>query len=376
MHLQHHPLVSATPGTRRELISLHFGTPGQGPKVAIQASLHADEVPGMLVAHHLRQRLAALESAGRLRGEVVLVPMANPIGVGQWVLRGFQGRFDLASGDNFNRAYADLSDGVVAAVGEQLGADPVVNQTLVRRALVEAAQALPASTELASLRKTLLTLAIDAEVVLDLHCDGEAVLHLYTTPATWTQAEVLARSIGAEVVLLAEHSGGDPFDEACSMVWVDLASKLGPERPLPPGCMAATIELRGEPDVRHDLAQADAEGILRFLMARGVVAPEAGTEAEDLPPLRCEPTPLSGSIPLVAPQGGMVVFREVPGTAVRAGHPLVDLIDPISGETTTLTAPVDGLFFARDLRRFAVAGMSLGKVAGRVAVRQGPLLSA
>ena len=42
----------------------------------------------------------------------------------------------------------------------------------------------------------------------------------------------------------------------------------------------------------------------------------------------------------------------------------------------TLTAPVDGLFFARDNRRFAVAGMSLGKVAGSHAMRSGPLLFA
>lgn len=36
-------------------------------QVYIQASLHADELPGMLVAWHLKQRLAELEAAGRLR---------------------------------------------------------------------------------------------------------------------------------------------------------------------------------------------------------------------------------------------------------------------------------------------------------------------
>jgi predicted deacylase len=44
--------------------------------------------------------------------------------------------------------------------------------------------------------------------------------------------------------------------------------------------------------------------------------------------------------------------------------------------TTPIRAPVDGLFFARDNRRFAVAGMSIGKVAGAEATRQGKLLSA
>lgn len=373
MKLVHHPLMPATPGTSQALVSLHYGTPGTGPKIAIQGSLHADEVPGMLVAHHLRQRLQSLEDAGRLRGEVVLVPAANPIGLHQWHLRAYQGRFEFHSGENFNRNYADLTDAVVAAVQPHVGADAAANVALVRRALADAALALPAKNALESLRRTLLGLAIDAEVVLDLHSDGEGLLHIYTTPATWPQAEVLVRCLGAEVALLAERSGGDPFDEACSMVWLDIAKRLGPDVPLPPGCMAATIELRGEGDVRHDLAAADADGIIRFLEARGVVHTDAPAE---LPALRCEPTPLSGSIPLVAPTGGMVVFLRQVGERVTAGTPMVDLIDPFTAEVTTLTAPVDGLFFARDNRRFAVAGMSLGKVAGTQALRSGPLLSA
>ena len=35
----------------------------------------------MLVAQHLRRRLLALEAEGRVLGEVVLVPAANPIGL-------------------------------------------------------------------------------------------------------------------------------------------------------------------------------------------------------------------------------------------------------------------------------------------------------
>ena len=54
-----HALIPATPGTRQELVSLHFGTPGAGPKVYIQGGLHAEEVPGLLVAHHLRGLLTA-----------------------------------------------------------------------------------------------------------------------------------------------------------------------------------------------------------------------------------------------------------------------------------------------------------------------------
>lgn len=367
-----HRLPAATPGTHQELLSLHFGTPGGGQKITIQASLHADEVPGMLVAHHLRERLSLLEDQGLIAGEIVLVPAANPLGLHQWMLRGFQGRFEAAGGENFNRGYADLTQAVLKAVGSQLGADADANVALVRQALRGAVAALPSVTPLDSLRKTLLGLAIDADAVLDLHCDGEAVLHLYTTTASWPQAQTLARCLGARVALLAERSGGDPFDEACSMVWADLAEALGPATPLRQACMAATIELRGEGDVSHALAAADAQGIVDFLIARGVVRSE---QPQQMAPLLCVPTPLAGSIPLVAPHGGMLAFHLEPGASVVTGTAIVDVIDPISGVSTTLTAPVDGLFFARDRLRFTRAGMTLGKVAGREARRQGALLS-
>ena len=63
------PTPLPRPGTQRELVSLHYGTPGSAAgKAYIQASLHADELPGMLTAHHLRRQLAALELEGRIVG--------------------------------------------------------------------------------------------------------------------------------------------------------------------------------------------------------------------------------------------------------------------------------------------------------------------
>jgi predicted deacylase len=60
-----HPLLSNSLGSQKTLTSFHFGQPGSGLKVYIQASLHAEELPGMLVAHHLR---ALLETAGAAGG--------------------------------------------------------------------------------------------------------------------------------------------------------------------------------------------------------------------------------------------------------------------------------------------------------------------
>ena len=374
MRTEHHALLAATPGTRHELVSLHYGRPGAGPKIAIQASLHADEVPGMLVAQHLRKRLAQLEGDGRVLGEIVLVPAANPIGLGQWTLRTPQGRFDMASGENFNRLFANLAPAVLERCAHELGSDADANVARVRAALRDSVAALVACTPLESLRKTLLGLAIDADAVLDLHCDGQALLHLYSTPATWSpDGELLTRCLRAEVALLAERSGGEPFDEACSAVWTDLAAQLGPGKPLPASCMAATIELRGEHDVNHGLAARDAEAILVYLHHRGAVRLHP---APELPASVCKPTPLAGSMPVYAPHGGMLVFVRELGAQLRKGEPLAEVIDPITGAVSVIESPVDGLFFACECKTFAVAGMALAKVAGRDVLRHGNLLSA
>lgn len=95
MHHHTHNLLSPVPGTARQVHSFHYGPQNGSGKVYIQASLHADELPGMLVAWYLKQRLAELESAGRLLGEVVVVPVANPIGLEQVLMDTPLGRYEI-----------------------------------------------------------------------------------------------------------------------------------------------------------------------------------------------------------------------------------------------------------------------------------------
>ncbi|MCZ8256885.1 MAG: succinylglutamate desuccinylase/aspartoacylase family protein, partial [Polaromonas sp.] len=73
--------MPGVPGVHHSLQVLRFGAQGAGPKAYIQAALHADEVPAMLVAQALKRQLTALEEQGLIRGEIVLVPFANPIGL-------------------------------------------------------------------------------------------------------------------------------------------------------------------------------------------------------------------------------------------------------------------------------------------------------
>jgi predicted deacylase len=371
MLIQQHPLAGGTPGTVQELTSLHFGEPGRGPKVLVQAALHADETPGMLVVHHLRQRLASLEAEGLLAGEVVLVPVANPIGLGQRVLHDGLGRFDLASGENFNRHYADLTERAAQLAEPALGPDAEANVQVVRAALRQAVAEIDAAEPLPSLRRALLSLACDADLVLDLHCDCEAVLHAYTGTPLWPQAEALVRYLGAEATLLATESGDQPFDEACSQPWWRLAERWAGRFPLPLACLAVTVELRGYADVDHALALRDAQAILDFLAWRKVVQ----QAPPPLPPLKRPPQPLAGSMPVAAPCAGVLAFRARPGDLLRQGDLIAEVVDPLTGEQRPLLSPVDGLLYAREHRRFVTAGMRVAKVSGSQALRSGKLLS-
>lgn len=390
MQVVEHPLIAPSIGTRRHLTSLHFGgqpVNGRGDrahtKVLIQASLHADELPGMLVAHHLRALLEAAEQRGDLRGEVVLLPIANPIGLDQTVLHSQLGRFELASGENFNRHYPPFAQWLMEDghdVAPLLGPDAAANTATVRQALHAALDRHPPTTELDSLRHHLMRLACDADVALDLHCDFEAAVHMYTEPPCADTLLPLAALLGARAVLLAQGSGSRCFDEALSGVWWQLPALLAQrhgadfvrDHPIAQGCASTTVELRGQLDVRHDLAQADAAALMAYLVHLGVVAGPAPA----LPPMACEPTPLAGTQVLSAPHAGVLTYLRQPGDQVAVGDAVAHVINPLSGQTTELCAEVTGVLYARHSLRWATTGLEVGKVSGATPFRTGALLSA
>src|SRR5690606_1261006 len=113
-----------------------FGPPNRGKKVYLQAGLHADEWPGMLVLQHLMMLLEQAEHHQRLRGEVVCVPFANPIGLSQHVAGYLAGRFDLAGTGNFNRNFGDLVTPVSQLVAGKLRSEEHTSELQSRENLV------------------------------------------------------------------------------------------------------------------------------------------------------------------------------------------------------------------------------------------------
>ena len=372
MQSRPYPLLSAVPGVQAHLTGLHFGPADAPRKVYIQAGLHADEIPGMLVAVVLQERLKALEAAGQLRAAVTLVPVANPMGLAQTVLGSPVGRFELGSGQNFNRGFPMLHAEIAEAIEGRLGDDGARNAALIRRAMADALDAIVPANPMDSLHKTLMRLAHDADIVLDLHCSRDSPMHLYTGEAIWAEVEPLARYLGAKASLLAIDAGGQSFDEAFSTTWYRLQQQFGDRFPIPHGSLASTIEHRGQRDVSWELATQDAGAILDYLTHIGCIAGQAPPP----PPLPHPATPLAGSEYLYAPVPGVVVLRAAPGDLIEAGQTLLDIVDPVTAVRTPVSAHTRGvLFMARDVR-FARQGEPLARIAGATASRAGYLLSA
>jgi predicted deacylase len=370
-------LAPGGPGSHRHLTIIRYGEPDQRPKAYLHAALHADEIPGLLVLHHLRALLDGAAKRGEVRGHVVLNPFANPIGLSQRINGRLLGRYALTGAGNFNRKYPDVTERVAASVAQRLGGDRDENIRTIRHAIREALDAQAPLDDTDRLRITLLRLACDADMVLDLHCDDEALLHLYLGTPLWPAAADLSAQLGSRATLLATNSGGNPFDEAVAGVWWKLAERF-PDKPIPIACLSATVELRGETDVDDELARGDAENILAFLQRRGVIAGDPGP----LPVAACEATPLEGVDMVRAPVQGVVIYTRKMGETVQSGDVVAVLVDPDAEDPgsarTEVQTVASGLLFTRRNFRFARPGDVLCKVAGAAPLAhrlEGSLLS-
>ncbi|MCF5510734.1 peptidase M14, partial [Pseudomonas sp. PA-3-6H] len=218
--------------------------------------------------------------------------------------------------------------------------------------------------------RIMLSHACTADVVLDLHCDADAALHMYALPQHWPQWRSLSAHLNVKVGLLAEDSGGSSFDEACSLPWLRL-SRLFPEAQIPLACLATTLELGGQADTGRDEAIFHAEGILAFLAEQGLIKGEWPAPQHE----PCEGVPFEGTELLFAPHAGVISYLRKAGDWVETGDEIFEVIDPLTDRVSTICAGTSGVLFAVERLRYAQAGFWLAKVAGREALRHGRLLN-
>ena len=363
-------IPATAPGTTRILKVVEYGNPEARPKVYLQAAIHADEVPGILVLHYLQQLLDEADAKGDIKGHIVLVPMANPLGTDQRLFESMIGRYSLNDGVNFNRGHADLSVSVGDAVADKLTQNAGENSALIRAALKTAAQELTANNEVSFLKRTLMEHAIDADICLDLHCDQEAILHMYTLDQSWNKAQELNAQLGCEAAFIADVSGGNPFDESISTPWVNLARRFA-DYPIEEPPLAATIEYRGQADVYQEVSAPDAQLLFAYLQRVEVIEGNAGP----LPEAKCEATPLAGVDHIRTPAAGVLIHHKQIGEWVNQGDTVANVLDPYSpfGDgMQAITTRVSGKIYSRSNARMVGPGEAVVGVAGSEAIARKP----
>ncbi len=241
------------------------GTHPAAGRAYIQSSMHGSEVQGNAVIAELLEVFARTPP----RGDVVLVPNANPFAVNQKSAEYTLGRFDPSTGENWNRNYwlPELG-GSRRMPWEQLKRKAWARMAAELRSRLEGN--LPFGQRLAL---TLQSLAVGADYVIDLHCANVSARHLYTPD----HAEDAARYFQIPLMLSIPNTFGGAMDESVSCAWWNFWRELKAEgypqlpslRDIPQGY---TLELGGQEVISREGAGRDAAGILNFLRHKGVVS--------------------------------------------------------------------------------------------------------
>jgi uncharacterized protein len=296
------------------------GSDPAAPKVYIQAALHAGELPGTALLHFLCERLRSAETRGAIRGDITIVPHANPIGAAQGLFGGMEGRFDLGSRTNFNRDFPLISLRDRALLVEDLDRYRAPDR----------------------LKRQLIHMALGADLVIDLHCDDESLQYAYIDEAFWPEASDLAAALDMEAVLLSDGESS-AFEEAVSFAWK--YETPGQKTAHLTGKLSVTVELRGLRDVYPAMAAGDAEGLWAFLAARGIV----DDDAVKLPDFAGPAFPLDNIEMIRAPRAGTVLFHRNIGERVSKGDLLATIIvsPGMPDGTIDVFAPQAGLIVTR-----------------------------
>ena len=356
-------LVGDNPGRSTELTYFRIGPEIATKKVYLQAALHADEQPGILILHHLLQLLRDADAAGELKAQFVLFPMVNPLGMGDIEFGQHQGRYNRASGVNHNRGWPVLYDAIGQDLVEQLGADAEENVKRVRMALRQWADGLPRVTAFEQWRHSVISEACDADYVFDVHCDDDSLLHIFTIPQLEDNMQQLANWTGAAATMLAEDSGGGSFDEVWPAIWLRLAREC-PDKPLPLPVVSCTLEFRGQFDTFDELNRRDAENLYGYFQAQGLIDGEARGSAGKAR----SPTDLRATEMLRAPRAGLLAYCVELGAEVNKGDRIADLLvldgDGAFIERVPLLAGTTGQVISRASRKYVWRNANVAKIVG------------
>lgn len=320
---EHISVASNASGRKMHVPVYRFKGKEDGPKVYIQSSIHGAEVQGNVVIYHLIEFL----KNNPIRGEVILVPNCNPVGTniksGEYTF----GRFDPINGQNWNRGYY-YQESLVSEFVDSLSDNQSVDEikTAFREKMREAIEAelnKPWGIGLASrLNLQLQRLALDADIVIDLHNGPVATRHIYVPE----YAKESARYFNIPHVIFIPNVFGGALDEATFCHWWTLTDKLSqkfPDKIWQVPVDAFTLEMGSQEVIDFESGQYDANGIITYLNHKDCLI------ESDIQPENIER--YSVNLPdykiLYTQEGGIVEYKVKPGEHVRKGEVIAKILN-------------------------------------------------
>ncbi|MCG9731928.1 M14 family metallopeptidase [Shewanella sp. Isolate13] len=288
------------------------------PSVFIQANVHGAEVQGNAVIFQLMKQLEAMD----VKGEVTLLPLANPLGINQKSGEFTLGRFDPITGVNWNREYLDHKVDIASWYQAHSHLDDRALIQAYRSLLIESCQSHLNSewgvTTGKRLAVTLQSMAHAADIVIDLHTGPKSCKHMYCPEYDAASASYFS----IPFTLVIPNDFGGAMDEAAFCPWWQLAEYAQSQgRALDVPVSAFTLELASQERIDMDDALNDAQGILAYLSHRGVI--DDKLEPARMPRFGCY---LKDYKKFHAPTAGMVEYKAELGKPLAAGETLANIL--------------------------------------------------
>jgi predicted deacylase len=326
------PLIQLASGDQLFIQSYQFTGENPGKKVYLQSNLHGAEISGNAVINDVINFLITLDKT-QLTGEILLVPVCNPLGVNQRSHYFSSGRYNPYDGKDWNRIFwdyqktgADISE--FAEDYQDLGQDKI--QEKYRQNILNQFHQLAKSIRISPgvsynnyYRYQLQNLALDADYVIDLHSStNNAIDYLYCFHSREESANAFLLDRG----ILMNNYDGDAFDEAFIKPWLALErelAKLG--KNIRFEIESWTLELGSGSEMNPESVQKGIRGIKNYLATKGILSLEDFPLAST-PNHRTNFTPKNKIQRYHSPGGGMIEFDVKLGETIHKNQKLYTIL--------------------------------------------------
>ncbi len=316
--------IRTLPSGHEVSIPVYFfkGKSKTAKKAYLQSSIHGAEHQGNPVIHHLIEFLKKNPPLG----DVTLVPICNPVGMDHKSGEYTDGRYETATGDNWNRAYLDVEAKLQNLKGAHSVAELKTEMVKAIRKKLKEGVSFPQKLAL-----TLQEMAMQADVVLDLHNANVSFPYVYAADIFLKDAVYL----GFKHILSMPTTFGGSLDEAICAPWAKLQKRHGlKDAELPQGY---TIELGGQERISLASGKEEAANIVEFFKHHGIIF---GRAKKPGPAIVCN---LADYQTIYAPRGGLYDYKIETGSVIKKGTLMAECLNfgASGGVVTEIRAEMD-----------------------------------